>query len=226
MAAESDLHDPSLAALMREHSTEVPSPDVDSAILASAHDAIRLEVHRTRVGRFFRVALPIAAAASIAVVIVHLQPVVPTPPPSAKPSMAEKPRFDSARLEDTRKEDAEKRTADAQKTPAQAAAPQPQSPRIANSFSAPPGNVPVQPSQSGANEGSDIRQAGAAARGGGEHLSIRGRADAPTPDQWIARIRALRDAGKQQEALDELARFRATFPDANARLPEDLRALR
>ena len=64
------------------------------------------------------------------------------------------------------------------------------------------------------------------ARAAAQALSIQVVPNASTPDQWIARIRRLRDESKRQEALEELARFRATFPDADARLPEDLRALR
>ena len=200
MAADSDLHDPSLDALMREHSAEAPSPHVDSAILASAHEAVRLEVHRTKAGRFFRIALPIAAAASIAVVIVHLQPVVPTPPQSTKPTPVERPRFDSARPEDTRKEDPEKRT---ERSDTTVQAPEARAPGRAD---AAPSSTP--------------------ARAAAQALSIQIVPNASTPDQWIARIRRLRDESKRQEALEELARFRATFPDADARRPEDLRALR
>lgn len=241
MAADSDLHDPSLDALMREHSTEAPSSNVDSAILASAHEAVRVEVPRTKAGRFFRVALPIAAAASIAVVVVHLQPVVPTPPQSTKPSTVDRPRFDAARREDTRKEDSEKRTAEVYKRAPPAAAAEPQAPRATSSPAAPLQNRPVQPPDSPVSGSADTTAHGAEARAPeranagpspasaparGEALSIQRGPDTSTPDQWIARIRRLRDDGKRQEAIDELARFRATFPDADARLPEDLRTLR
>jgi hypothetical protein len=48
---------------------------------------------------------------------------------------------------------------------------------------------------------------------------------APQPGsaEWIARLRALRDAGHSAEAERELRRFRAVFDDADARLPDDLR---
>jgi hypothetical protein len=39
---------------------------------------------------------------------------------------------------------------------------------------------------------------------------------------WIARLRELRNAGDAEEALRELRRYRATFDDADARLPPDL----
>ena len=42
--------------------------------------------------------------------------------------------------------------------------------------------------------------------------------------EWTARIRALREAGRNDEAARELTAFRAAYRDADARLPEDLRA--
>jgi len=42
-------------------------------------------------------------------------------------------------------------------------------------------------------------------------------------EDFIARIHALRERGAQDEALRELARFRAAYPDADTRLPADLR---
>jgi len=45
------------------------------------------------------------------------------------------------------------------------------------------------------------------------------------PDAWIARIRKLRDAGNTEQALRELKEFRALVPDAERKLPADLRGL-
>ena len=42
-------------------------------------------------------------------------------------------------------------------------------------------------------------------------------------EAWFARIRAVRDLGREEEATRELARFRAAYPDADTRLPADLR---
>src|SRR5947208_1016272 len=47
---------------------------------------------------------------------------------------------------------------------------------------------------------------------------------ATSPEQWIARIRALLADGKTQYAEQELIAFRAAYPDADARLPAELRA--
>lgn len=49
-------------------------------------------------------------------------------------------------------------------------------------------------------------------------------ASAPTVDEWIKRIRALKTAGRLDEAAKELERFRAAYGErADALLPEDLR---
>ena len=45
------------------------------------------------------------------------------------------------------------------------------------------------------------------------------------PDAWIVRIRKLRDDGNLAQALRELKEFRALVPDAERRLPPDLRSL-
>jgi len=55
------------------------------------------------------------------------------------------------------------------------------------------------------------------------------RADAPSApaidvDAWILRIRKLHDDGKLADAAKELAAFRAAIPDADGRLPPELRA--
>ena len=45
------------------------------------------------------------------------------------------------------------------------------------------------------------------------------------PDAWIARIRKLRDEGNTAEAIRELRDFREYVPDADRRIPPDLRDL-
>jgi hypothetical protein len=44
------------------------------------------------------------------------------------------------------------------------------------------------------------------------------------PDQWVARIVALYDAGKRDDAARELRAFRDAHADADERLPASLRA--
>jgi hypothetical protein len=48
-------------------------------------------------------------------------------------------------------------------------------------------------------------------------------ARARDPDAWIARIRKLRADGRVAEAVAELREFRRYVPDAETRLPADLR---
>jgi ribosomal protein L19E len=45
-----------------------------------------------------------------------------------------------------------------------------------------------------------------------------------SPAQWIERIRTLRRDGREQDAQVALREFRAAYADADARLPEELRA--
>jgi hypothetical protein len=51
------------------------------------------------------------------------------------------------------------------------------------------------------------------------------RALARDPDAWIARIRKLRDEGNTAQALRELKEFRSLVPDAERKLPADLKSL-
>jgi len=57
-------------------------------------------------------------------------------------------------------------------------------------------------------------------------LDEEARARARDPDAWIVRIRKLRDAGRTADALKELKEFRELVPDAEKRLPPDLRELK
>jgi hypothetical protein len=51
------------------------------------------------------------------------------------------------------------------------------------------------------------------------------RVRARDPDAWIARIRKLRDDGNAAQARRELREFRDLVPDADKRLPPDLKTL-
>jgi len=72
MSTDTD-RDPALAAVWREHSTEAPPPEVDAAILAAAHRAAA-SAPRGRGPRAWRWAVPLAAAAVIAVIVVGVKP--------------------------------------------------------------------------------------------------------------------------------------------------------
>ena len=70
-------------------------------------------------------------------------------------------------------------------------------------------------------------QSETAAGASAEHKNVEAemRSFARDPDAWIARIRKLRDDGNTAQALRELKEFRALVPDAERKLPADLRAL-
>ncbi len=51
------------------------------------------------------------------------------------------------------------------------------------------------------------------------------KAKARDPDAWLARIRKLRDDGNTAEAVREMREFRENVPDADRRIPTDLREL-
>jgi len=57
-------------------------------------------------------------------------------------------------------------------------------------------------------------------------LNEEARARARDPDAWIVRIRKLRDESRTADALRELKEFRELVPDAEKRLPPDLRELK
>lgn len=210
MNADRDPIDPALAALLREHSAETPSAEVDAAILAAAHRAVG-SVPRVQDRAFARQAwrwwMPLAAAAVIGVVVIGVLPLAPTvvddtsrvvtDAPAAPPPVSE-PR-------------------------AAAAAP---SPKVARGHepSMQDKRTEATAPASAMNKQSAVGALRDQSSAGGLRKSQGGNAEQLTPDAWIARIRALRAEGQQAEAMRELARFRDAFPDADARLPADLRA--
>ena len=189
MTDDRDVDDPALGALLRAHSQETPPPGVDAAILAAAHCAVASAPHaadRAPSTPAWRWWMPLAAAATIAVVAIGVLPLAPTDTDS-------------------------KRLAAPEKSTADAAATSPP-PAPAASSLARPALAPAAPSS---------RESAAA----GASVKADAPSDVGTPHsaEWIARIRALRDEGRIEEAAQELARFRAAFTDADARLPADLR---
>ena len=92
---------------------------------------------------------------------------------------------------------------------------------------APPPSSP--PAALRAREAKSMRDEASAGAGGAagtlaknatpEELRVKAR----DPDAWIAAIRKLRDDGNTTQALRELRDFRSVVPDAERRLPADLR---
>jgi hypothetical protein len=62
---------------------------------------------------------------------------------------------------------------------------------------------------------------GAPAQGAAPAANEGSSPDPLTPEEWLRKIESLHLAGKTQEALDALARFRAEYPDHA--LPESVR---
>jgi hypothetical protein len=77
MSADRGPIDPALDRLLRRHSSATPSRAIDDAILAAAHRAVDSGPRRDRGWRAWSVWMPVAAAATIAFVIVGVAPPVP-----------------------------------------------------------------------------------------------------------------------------------------------------
>jgi hypothetical protein len=111
----------------------------------------------------------------------------------------------------------------AQEAPARAAAPATASPRAAPELhEAPSGAAGDIQSQRESAGRARLEQAAPAAKSvQGQDAELAAEAD---PQRWIERIRALRAAGKLQEAEESLREFRKRYPDF--RLPPDLEPAR
>jgi hypothetical protein len=230
-----DMTDPVLTQLLREAADESPPAHVDAAILAEARRAV--EPARRRRGMsapLWRWLLPLGAAATIAAIVVSVRPFAPTPveetasdvtvPPGQvdqPPSVERAAPATSANA---------LRPAPAKR---QDAAAKPQEPGSANSRS-----IAIAPERAAPSEKHEARKATAAtaplastqtaaapAAAAPQRENAAVRADAAhDAAAWIERIRALLRESRRDEAAQELERFRAEFTDADARLPDDLRA--
>ena len=245
-----DTIDPRIDALLRGHSTPSPPAHVDAAILAAAHRAVGSGPRKARsplAGGPLRWWMPLAAAAVIGVVaigILPLAPDAPRPSPAVVDDATATARRDAPERERVSKAPfefaASPPNAPAQSAPAAsiARAPSPKSDRAplstrkdwksdstateSRKSTASEPTAADRDTAAGANvtaPRSPAPQAAAGAIGESADSDAR-RASA----DWIVRIRALRNAGDVAEACAELARFRAAFDDADARLPADLRA--
>ena len=195
-----DPSDPALAALLRSHSRETPPPHVDAAILAAAHRAVDSAPRgavRAPASRFWRWWMPLAAAAAITTVVIGVLPLTPVE-------------------SDFRPPDASDSSAGGPATPP---APFPTQER---GGPAPAAASRERPAAETAPASKPQRQEAAATAGAASGVVV-APATRPAAD-WITRMRALRSEGKTHEAEQELARFRAAFSDADARLPADLRS--
>jgi len=227
-----DMTDPVLTQLLREGADESPPAHVDAAILAEARRAV--EPARRRRGMsapLWRWLLPLGAAATIAAIVVSVRPLAPTPveetasdvtvPPGQvdqRPSVEPATSANALRPAPAKRQDA---------------AAKPQESGSANSRS-----IAIAPERAVPSEKQEARKATAAtaplastqaaaapAAAAPQRENTAVRADAAhDAAAWIERIRALLRESRRDEAAQELERFRAEFTDADARLPDDLRA--
>ena len=230
-----DITDPVLTQLLREAADESPPAHVDAAILAEARRAV--EPARRRRGAsapLWRWLLPLGAAAAIAAIVVSVRPLAPAAVeetvsdanvpagqadqhPSVEPA-APATSANALRPAPAKREDA---------------AAKPQEPGSANSRSiaiAPGRAAPSEKRETGKATAetaplasTQVAAAPAAATSQRDNAAVRGDA-AHDAAARIERIRALLRESRRDEAARELERFRAEFTDADARLPDDLRA--
>jgi len=248
MIAERDPIDPKLEALLREHSTDAPSSDIDAAILAAAHravqsapqSAVNRAAEATRPWRWW---MPLAAAATIGAIAIGVLQVTPKESDSTVTVVSDTPPVIRSKPEQVQPSapaaSVGKDNGEAPRAPSEAPRAKvrvdrpPPSPAPAQKMEAERG-ASAEPFPS--RERDAVEQANAA---GAMARSEAPRATAPalakqsvaaadaqatSPEQWIARIRALLADGKTQYADQELIAFRAAYPDADARLPAELRA--
>ena len=255
MIADGDPIDPKLEALLREHSTDAPSSDIDAAILAAAHravqsapqSAVNRAAEATRPWRWW---MPLAAAATIGAIAIGVLQVTPKESDSTATVVSDTPPAIRSKPEQVQptapaasvgKDNVEAPRPSSEAPHAPSEAPRakvrvdrpPPSPAPAQKMEAERG-ASAEPFPS--RERDAVEQANAA---GAMARSEAPRATAPalakqsvaaadaqatSPEQWIARIRALLADGKTQYAEQELIAFRAAYPDADARLPAELRA--
>ncbi|HEY4139567.1 MAG TPA: hypothetical protein VGN65_13980 [Casimicrobiaceae bacterium] len=280
MNPDREPFDPTLDALLHKHSDEMPSPDIDAAILAAAHRAVqsapRAADKAGEATRPWRWWMPLAAAATIGAITIGVFQLMPkeseptasvvsdtpssaagvsapniAPPPAASMNKdkAEAPRAQTeaprvqtqaprAQIEASRAKGHADRVAPTQ-TPKpnneSVAAPEPFPARerdaaAAREFGgAAPSRVESESSSesagqdnaAGALERRDVPRAAAPAV---SKQIAAADAQVASPEQWIARIRAMLNERKTDEAARELTAFRAVYPDADARLPTELQA--
>ena len=266
MNADREPFDPTLDALLRKHSDEMPSSDIDAAILAAAHRAVQSAPRATdkaaEATSPWRWWMPLAAAATIGAITIGVFQLMPKepeptttvvsdtpssavavpapniPPPPAASMNKDKAEAPRAQAEAPRAKVRADRAVPAQAPKSnneRAAAPEPFPARerdaaARESVGSAPNRVEAESKTQTAEQdnaaGTLTRREAprAAAPAIAKQSAASADAQVASPEQWIARIRALLADGKSEDAARELIAFRAAYPDADARLPAELRA--
>ena len=253
-SVDRETTDPRVDALLRAHATQSPPAHVDAAILAAAHRAVGSAPRKAGsplAGGPLRWWMPLAAAAVIGVVVINILPLAPTAPPSSPAVVDDAPAAPTRRDAPPKPERRSASSAPSEFAAAPSNAPVSPAPAapVPSEAARKPHSTPL-PTQKQPKADAIAPEArvGAAAMPPAADPGAAANATTPRPAaaqastakvmresagrdtrqeasaDWLARIRALHDAGKETEARAELARFRASFVDADARLPADLRA--
>ena len=241
MIADRDPIDPKLEALLREHSTDAPSSDIDAAILAAAHravqsapqSAVNRAAEATRPWRWW---MPLAAAATIGAIAIGVLQVTPkesdstatvvsdTPPAIRSKPQQVQPTAPAASVGKDNGEAPRAKVRVDRPAPSPAPAQKMEAERAASAepFPSRERDAVEQANAAGAMARREAPRTTSPALA--KQSVAAADAQATSPEQWIARIRALLADGKTQYAEQELIAFRAAYPDADARLPAELRA--
>ncbi len=234
---ESPLRDTALDAAWRAHSREEPPAHLDAAILAAAHRAVAAgprDIRQVAAGTTgpHRWRMPLAAAAMIGAVVIGVSRLVPPDRVPIAPSVSDIPARDAAPPGNpipTLPPPADAPPVVFAPSPAEGA------PAAALGAVAPSGDAASESERADQASARDSTfapaqrsQARAAAtppaRGMLRAKSNEPNASTPDADAWVARIRKLYAEGKRTEAAKELDALRAAVPDADRRLPPELRA--
>lgn len=231
MTADREPINPTLDAMLRENSAETPPAHVDAAILAAAHRAVA-SAPRVHSRRHWRVWLPLGAAATVAAVVIGLQPIERQAPEATRPVTV--PLGAATGQAAGTPDQSKTATAQANAQSAAAAKPvwpaavmtrpsssaSPATPRrdeAAAETAAPPAVIDVPASARDAPRPASAQRASEAG------VTSKQLSQDARITEAIERIRALRRDGREAEATAALAQLRETMSDADARLPPDLR---
>jgi hypothetical protein len=233
------VRDAAVEAAWRAASTEEPAPRADAVILAAARAEVRPQQGSARVRRATRWWVrwqPLAAAAGVAGLAFLVAQRLPTEtehtktfeaPARTTPASSARPEPDN---------EAGARGAEGASIAEPPRAMQPQS-AVPAADAPPPRPVQApsrmnaavaQPSAQGSTEdlaaAHSLQSSAPLSRQQAAGISAeRPMSDVLDADDWVHRIVTLHEAGNLPAAADELRAFRRAYPDADARLPADLR---
>jgi hypothetical protein len=225
MNHDRDHVDPALDALLRAHSAETPSAEVDATILAAAHRAVRsapaeaeTSAEATRPWRWW---MPLAAAATIGAITIGVLQLAPKEPDTTSPIVSDTPSGIVAPAQQRAETPAAPTANDKSETPRVAAQAPRAKVRSDRATEAPAARAEVEraPAPQSFPAARDER-----ARETTTAKSALADTQQRSAAEWIERIRALVTEGKLTEAAQELTAFRAAYVDADMRLPSDLQA--